>query len=394
MRIVMVSCDYFPTTGGIAGHIRKLSLALSRRGHRVVIVNHRYGNGEPSEWNEEGVRVLQSHLGRENSHVKLTLPAYWVTGRGELLRGALHAGALDAEDAILHVHDLLEGIGLVRSIPAFRGARVLTNHSSTYLRWIHSPPKMAILGALVGCMRAVIAPSRELERESVRLGAPVAYIPNGVDLDAFRPPDGATRAEARRRLGVDASLVLLSPRRLVRKNGVDLLVEAIPKIAERSPNVIALLAGDGPEAGALRARAQTLGVAERVRFLGDVGNDQMEALYHAADLAVVPSRLEATSLAALEASACGLAIVATRAGGLPEVVEDGGTGLLVDVGDHAALASAAIALLADPDRRARFGAAARARVEARFGWEAIAAETEAIYAAALRGVAAHRRAQL
>jgi len=381
----MVSCDYFPTTGGIAGHIRELSRALVRRGHYVSVVNHRYGTGEPSEWEDDGVRVFQSHLGQENSRAKLTLPAYWVTGRRTLRRGGAAIDAWGADDAVLHIHDLLEGIGLGRSVPFFRGARVLTNHSSTYLQWIHSPAKIGLLRSLMGGVHTVIAPSRELERESSRLGAPVHYVPNGVDLDRFQPPSELERNAARAQLGVDARLVLLSPRRLVRKNGVDLLIEALPAIAARAPSVTALLAGDGPETDALRARAHALGVADRVRFLGDVGNERMAQLYHAADLAIVPSRLEATSLAALEAAACGLAVVATRAGGLPEVIEDGVSGVLVDVENHAALAEAAGALLDEPIRRMQLGANARHRVGAMFSWDTIAAETEAIYVETLRG---------
>jgi glycogen synthase len=81
MRIVMICCDYAPNVGGIAAHIQQLSWALSRRGHHVWVLNHRYGRGEERTWEEHGVRVHQSFLGRENNRIKSTLPSYWYSGR-------------------------------------------------------------------------------------------------------------------------------------------------------------------------------------------------------------------------------------------------------------------------------------------------------------------------
>lgn len=383
LRVVMVSCDYYPKIGGIAGHIRALARELARRGHAVSIVHHHYGKGPACRWNDGGVPVYESGLGLGNWPMKATLPLYWATGGWTLRRALVDAAGAERMPAIVHVHDLLEGLGLVAFSVTGRGHIVLTNHSSTYLMWTCSRVKIALLRRFARPVEVVIAPSRELERESARLHRPVVYVPNGVDEEVFHPPGTTMRKTARARLGAVSRSVLLCPRRLVWKNGVDLLIEALKSMVGRHADLVAVLAGSGPEERRLRARADSLGLTQAVCFLGDVPHRRMAELYAAADLVVIPSRLEATSLAALEAGACGVAVVAARVGGLPEVVADGESGLLVEPDDPIALASAIDALLCDPARRAALGAGGRALVCRRFGWKKIAEETEAVYLRAL-----------
>jgi glycosyltransferase involved in cell wall biosynthesis len=135
--------------------------------------------------------------------------------------------------------------------------------------------------------------------------------------------------------------------------------------------------GDGPEAAALRGLAGTLGLAGRVVFAGPVP-DAARGL-PALDLYVSASHREGLPLALLEAMVCGLPVVATAVPGHVDVVEDGVTGLLVPAADPAALAGAALALLDDPARRRRLGAAGRARAESRFAVSRLVAEIRALY---------------
>jgi len=165
--------------------------------------------------------------------------------------------------------------------------------------------------------------------------------------------------------------------RIVPAKGHDTALKALALLKDTRWTL--LLAGDhegdlGPQ---MQALAQTLDIADRVRFLGL--REDVPALLKASDVLLAPSRREALSLTLLEASACSLPIVATRVGGIGEVVEDGASGFLVPPDDPAALAAALAPLLGDPALRARCGARARQRFEAGFTEKAMFDKTVAVY---------------
>jgi N-acetyl-alpha-D-glucosaminyl L-malate synthase BshA len=124
------------------------------------------------------------------------------------------------------------------------------------------------------------------------------------------------------------------------------VVRIFAKVRERVPSVLVLV-GDGPERPQTEAEIERLGIADHVRFLGKV--DAVADLLRAADLFLLPSQSESFGLGALEAMACGVPVVASRVGGIPEVVVDGETGTLLPVGDVDAMAEAAVKLL-EPKR--------------------------------------------
>ncbi|MBO3803057.1 MAG: glycosyltransferase family 4 protein [Candidatus Brockarchaeota archaeon] len=164
--------------------------------------------------------------------------------------------------------------------------------------------------------------------------------------------------------------VLLSARRLVRKNGLEYLLMAMPSIRRRWKAHL-VVAGDGPEMGRLRALASKLGVGEHVTFLGLVGNEEIPGLLSACDVAVVPSLIEAPGIFLLEAMASGRAVVASRVGSIPEVV-DGKNGLLVGARRPEEIADAVDYLLSNPEERERMGRRAREAVERKYTIEAFA----------------------
>lgn len=211
----------------------------------------------------------------------------------------------------------------------------------------------------------------------------VRVVPYGVDPAVFSPPGPAVRAEARRRFGVgDVACVVAITGRLVADKGHDTLLAALARLDGAAVEV--LVAGDGPERGRLERLAADLGVAERVRFLGFC--DDVRPVLAAADVAAMPTsaRLrEGFGLAALEAQAMGVPVVASATASLPEVVADGETGLLVPPDDPSALAAALGTLAADPPRRAALGAAAARRAAACFGLDAMVDGTLAVYREAL-----------
>ncbi len=138
-----------------------------------------------------------------------------------------------------------------------------------------------------------------------------------------------------------------------------------------------MLVGDGPDYGRTQALVHELGLADRVHFVGVV--DEVAPLLSAADLLLLPSETESFGLVALEAMASGVPVVASRVGGLPEVVEHGVTGYLAPVGDVEAMAEFSLRILSDCEVRKRFGEAARERAVRLFDWHAVVPRYEQIY---------------
>jgi glycosyltransferase involved in cell wall biosynthesis len=204
----------------------------------------------------------------------------------------------------------------------------------------------------------------------------ITLIHPGIGTEHFEPDPAATAA-LRAVLRLRPGPVIGTVARLVPEKGVDLLIAALPPVVRAHPSVQVLIAGDGPERGALERVAADLAVAPAVRFLGT--RDDIAVLNNLLDVFVLPSRQEALGLALVEAMAAGRAVVATRIGGMPEVVDDGESRVLVPPDDPPALAQALLGLLADGERRRALGAAARATVARRFTRERMVAGTLALY---------------
>jgi glycosyltransferase involved in cell wall biosynthesis len=185
----------------------------------------------------------------------------------------------------------------------------------------------------------------------------IRVVPNGVDLRSYAP-GGDARAAAE---WPSPGLRLLSVGRLHPQKGHRVLLDAMSAARAAGARLSLLVAGEGGERPALEAQVAALGLQGGVRF---AGRRDVRPLLAAADVFVFPSLYEAVGIALLEAMACALPVVASRTGGIPEVVEDGVSGILVAPGDADDLARALIALERDPERRRRLGVAARARAEA------------------------------
>ncbi|MBX5464608.1 MAG: glycosyltransferase [Clostridia bacterium] len=210
----------------------------------------------------------------------------------------------------------------------------------------------------------VIAPSRYAAGELRRLGVrrPVTVISNGIDLDRFaveRPAGPAKAGEGGGSGAAEGSVTVLFAGRLSPEKGVRSAAEALDLALREEPRLLARFAGDGPLADALRQRLAPHLAAGRVSLLGHRPWEAMAAEYARADLLLLPSPAETQGLAALEAMAAGLPVVAARAGALPELVRDGESGLTVEPGDVPALAQAVLRLARDAELRRRLGSGAR-----------------------------------
>jgi glycosyltransferase involved in cell wall biosynthesis len=209
-----------------------------------------------------------------------------------------------------------------------------------------------------------------LARERIRL------IRNGVEIPP--PLSDAERTALRAGFGVGPDELLIGTvANLKPAKGIGHLIEAAAAVGEAIPAARFRVVGEGWLRPELEARIAARGLGERIALAGSVPDAR--AVYGAFDLVVHPSDAEGLPNAVLEAAAAGRPIVATAAGGTGEIVTDGETGLLVPIGDSAALGAAIIRLARDPDLRARLGAAARERAARDFGMDRFVAETVALY---------------
>jgi glycosyltransferase involved in cell wall biosynthesis len=216
------------------------------------------------------------------------------------------------------------------------------------------------------CAREGLAPER------------VAVIPNAVDPSRFEPR--GRRAAMRAEIGAGPADVLVGAvGNLLPVKGHATLLDALATARAAAPGraLRLAIAGAGPLGPELRARAERLGIAGRTAFLGAVSD--VPALLEALDIFALPSRSEGMSNALLEAAAAGLPVVASCAGGNPEVLRDGEEALFFPAGDAPALAEAILALARDPARARALGAAAKARVRRDFSPAALAARHHALY---------------
>jgi glycosyltransferase involved in cell wall biosynthesis len=225
--------------------------------------------------------------------------------------------------------------------------------------------------AIAGAAR-VIAVADSLRDSLLALGAPperVVTIRNGVDLDRFRPVE---RAPVRERLGLHGPVVLCVGNLLPVKDHA-LAIETVAGL----PDVTLLIAGEGPERSRLEAFANTAGLGHRLRLLGNRSQAELVELYAAADVLLLPSRSEGMPNVVLEALACGLPVVATAVGGVPEVLPDPAAGRVVPERTPEALRAAVSAVLASPPSRASVRSLATA-----LGWGPSVAELKTVLNAA------------
>jgi len=199
----------------------------------------------------------------------------------------------------------------------------------------------------------------------------------GTDPTSFRPGIDPRAVRDRFALPDAGTRWLVTVARLQRHKGMDTVIAALPAILARAPDVRYAVAGAGPDRERLEKLTHKLGLADRVRFLGGVTDQDLPALYNLASVYVGASRrserlgVEGFGISLVEASACGLPVVAGNSGGIPDAVQDGETGFLVPPEDPAALADAICRLLGDATLATRLGGNGRRAVETHFNWDRV-----------------------
>ncbi len=373
MKICMLSIDFLPNIGGIAAHVYELSKALVKEGNDVFVLTGKKNFNDKRYEEIDGIKVYRTYFPR----VRLLWILVYALPVWLKLRWLIKNKDID----IIHHHNIFAD-ALIAKFTS-KVSKVQTEHSSSFLEARETGKHKRLHRWLLSNTDYVIGPSQELVDAIVGIGvnrANVSFIPNGVDTEKFNPRLRGDEIKEKQGIKSDEK-VILCPRRLALKNGVYYFVKAIPCIIERSGNVKCLIVGDGPEMAKLKSQVSELGtaVADSAIFAGRVPNSEMPKYYAASDIVVLPSLREATSIAGLEAMATGKPLVATNVGGIPQIIADGKTGILVPPRNPEELAYAIVSLLNDDEKRAKMGLNARKRTEREFSWQIIARQTQNLY---------------
>lgn len=380
-----------------ATYVHDINRHLVRRGHRVTVVTPGHPSLAPRD-TFDGVDVVrfpmvlpddltyghvaQSRVSLLGRLARLAVMARYTWGQYRTTVRVARAGRAD----VIHAHWAIPtGPAAVLAARRLRRPSVITMHGGdVYVnpeqgydfptRWYVRPPLRWTLRRA----DALTAITEDCRQHALRAGAPaeaIRLIFNGTDLRRFSPgahPNGSD----------DASWgphMIFACRQLFPRKGIRFLIEAAAQLKPRFPDLKLVVAGDGFERPELAHLAEELGIARDVTFLGWVPNTALPPYYRAAAVSVIPSLEEGFGIPAAEAMGCEVPVVASDAGGLPEVVEHDVTGLVVPRGDSTALARAIGSLLEDPARRRRMGVAGRARALRLFDWDRTAEQFERVY---------------
>ena len=364
-KILCITNDFGPRAGGIETFVIGLIERLPRS--RVIVYTSAQDNSESYDrkWLEDfGVEVV-----RDKAKILLPTPgvAYCVNALvrergistvffgaaaplGLLSRRLRKAGVKDIV-ALTHGHEVWWS-----KVWPFTMAMKSISRNVNHLTYLGEYTRSAIAGSLTD-----IAANNMVK------------IAPGIDTDHFSPQDAR---ELRGELGLTEKKVIVSVGRLVHRKGQDVLIEAMPAIIKEIPQAHILMIGEGPYRSYLENRVKSLGIQERVTFIGRLQYADLPRYICVGDVFVMPSRsrlagleVEGLGIVYLEASACGLPVIAGNSGGAPDAVLEGETGLVVDGTKKEDVAAATIALLLDADRSKAMGIRGRQWIIQEWRWD-------------------------
>jgi N-acetyl-alpha-D-glucosaminyl L-malate synthase BshA len=359
----------YPTVGGSGAVAAELGKQLANRGHEVHVISYRL----PFRFGDFQQNIC-FHEVDVSSYPLFEYPPHDLAVAVKMAEATREHGL-----ELFHVH-----YAIPHAIAGFLAQQMLGAGAPRMLTTLHGTD-IAIVGqdrsffeiTRFGIEHSdgVTAVSEFLRRmtiEEFQVARPIDVIPNFVDLEQY-PTERADRS----RLVAAGQKVLLHVSNFRPVKRVLDTVRIFERVT-REIDAVLLMVGEGPERSSAQALARRLGILDRMRFLGT--QQHIAEIAALADVFLLPSELESFGLSALEAMACGVPVVGSDAGGLPEVVRHAESGYLLPVGDVDGMAARTIEILRDDERRREMGAAARHRVESLFDAERVVSQYEAVYA--------------
>ena len=367
MSILVVTWNYPPRRGGIEYLVSKLCAGLRQRHSLRVVTSH-----------------APTRLPKEKDVFRAPWPGLMPFCLYALWRGAVLLWRYPEMEVVFGGSVLVTPLVLILAL-LFRRKAIVQAHGldviysnrlyqAMCVRWLGWCDRVVANSAYTGSL---------IEEKMVRPGL-ISVIPPGVDPERFA--SGHSPELVKDKFGLVEKRIILFVGRLAKRKGVkEFIKESFMGIVKEVPNACLVIVGDNPSES-LTHREDTLceimrvisamNLQNHIRLLGALSDDEVIELYQACDVFVLPALagtedIEGFGIVLLEAAAAGKAVVATRVGGIPDAVEDGKTGILVEAGDHAALRRAIIDLLRDDCRRLRMAVHARERVIKHFNWNRI-----------------------
>jgi len=365
MHICMLTSEFPPDLGGISYYVANLSRRLLKRGHRVTVISR-------GSW----LKSRYEHIdGIDIYRVRFTpsLPSpLWLHGKwvNSLLK------SLKADIDLIHAH------GSLIPVPDTSPPMLLTNHGTTKEDIANMPVKSfhflmvrLLSGQLLKLEERLLKRADAISAVSEACSNEIREHCKDKDISVIRPGvDSACFVAS----DSDKGYILFAGRLETRK-GLSDLIMAASLVRRINHNARFVIAGKGTVEDQLKRYATRLGLENNVHFAGFVSSDKLLRHYQNASMFVLPSYYEGLPTVLLEAMACGLPVVATSVGGVPELVEDGKTGILVAPRKPEMLAEAIIKLLNNPEMRRKIGQNARRHVVENYDWEIITDKIEGIY---------------
>ncbi|KAL2205438.1 family 4 glycosyltransferase [Sarocladium strictum] len=386
-NIAMISDFFFPQPGGIESHIYQLSTKLIDRGHKVIIITHAHDDRKGIRYLTNGLKVY--HVPFLVIYRQATFPTVFscfpvfrnicIRERIEIVHGH---GSLSSmcHEGILHARTMgLRTVFTDHSLFGFAdAASILTNK---LLKFTLSDVDHSICVSHTCKENTVLRASLDPLMVSV--------IPNAVVAENFRPRDypsspqhpGFGSEPVPKRLGPRDPIVIVVISRLFYNKGTDLLTAAIPRILEEQPNTRFIIAGSGPKAIDLEQMIETNVLQDRVEMLGPIKHEDVRDVMTRGHIYLHPSLTEAFGTVIVEAASCGLYVVCTQVGGIPEVLPSHMTTFAKPEEDDlvAATGKAITAMRAGKIRTEKF----HDQVRKMYSWDNVAMRTERVY----RGIA-------
>jgi len=382
VTILLFSPFSISTTGGAEKAARNLAITLGKRGHQVHFLCR--GDHQPQKTLSEGVSSWQLPLGHLHTWHKIPRP---------------DSVARIAQSA-LRIHRLLQRIQpdivnchfanfyslyflLLRPFHSYR--LVISTHGSDVLVPLSTVHRLLLPYLLRGAcyVTAVSRPLLEAACEIASIRGHASIIHNGIDYEFWSQDSSiATQTESSSEAPGNAkgqAPIIVNVGSLRRVKGQDILIEAFARLSESLPSAQLRLVGDGDRGHDLALQAEDLGVRDRVTFYGWCNRLKVRQILNASTVFAFPSRSEGFGLALLEAMATGLPVVASRVGGIPDLVDSGRQGILVPPEDSALLSSSLTDAITDAERREQMSQEATFRAK-KFSWQRTVDEYENLYA--------------
>ncbi len=398
MRVLLLSWEYPPRIiGGLGRHVYHLATSLAEQGVKVHVVTKDHP-GAPEYEESEGV-----HIYRVVNYPPNITQEDWVPWTLQFNVALLEKAVALINELksvnVIHAHDWLVAHAAASLKHAYRIPLVATIHATEYGRHQgHLPGPMnklihQIEWWLTFESSRTICCSQYMMEQITDIfelpGGKVEVIPNGIDHESFKR-DVSVDLYRKKYVPPEDKLVFFVGR-LVYEKGVQTVIEAMPLILNRIPNVTFVVAGSGPHLNELKSLVSAFDLKDKVKFAGHMDTDGLCAFYKSADLTVVPSLYEPFGMVVLESMAMGTPTIVADTGGLSEIVIHEETGLKFEPGDPDSLAQAMLRVLGDRQLADRLTEDAMSYMGETYNWDRIARRTLEVYRRAERGYQYHPR---